>query len=154
VYSVTVSQEERMPTMRVDDEVYRWLQSLATPFEDNPNSVLRRVAGLDTASEEPPRGKRDRAEQVSESRPNGATGRLTGKILTKRWGVNVEHALYHCDGTFYENLKKFPGALCDSDGYVMFRTEEEYLRSPYLSTGKRLNVHGGISSIPGYKRMP
>ena len=35
------------PTIRIDDEVYRWLQSQAIPFEDNPNSVLRRLAGLD-----------------------------------------------------------------------------------------------------------
>src|SRR5215467_1359148 len=35
-----------MPTIRVDDEVYRWLQSQAIPFEDNPNSVLRRLARI------------------------------------------------------------------------------------------------------------
>jgi hypothetical protein len=35
-----------MPTIRIDDEVYAWLQSLARPFEDNPNSVLRRIAKL------------------------------------------------------------------------------------------------------------
>ena len=35
------------PTIRIDDEVYKWLQSQAVPFEDNPNSVLRRLAGLD-----------------------------------------------------------------------------------------------------------
>ena len=35
------------PTIRIDDEVYKWLQSQAIPFEDNPNSVLRRLAGLD-----------------------------------------------------------------------------------------------------------
>jgi hypothetical protein len=35
------------PTIRIDDDVYKWLQSQAIPFEDNPNSVLRRLAGLD-----------------------------------------------------------------------------------------------------------
>jgi hypothetical protein len=35
------------PTIRIDDDVYRWLQFQAIPFEDNPNSVLRRLAGLD-----------------------------------------------------------------------------------------------------------
>jgi negative regulator of replication initiation len=38
-----------MPTIRIDDEVYAWLQSQARPFEDTPNSVLRRIAGLDDA---------------------------------------------------------------------------------------------------------
>ncbi len=36
-----------MPTIRIDDEVYAWLQSQACPFDDTPNSVLRRVAKLD-----------------------------------------------------------------------------------------------------------
>jgi hypothetical protein len=34
-------------TIRIDGEVYAWLQQHARPFEDNPNSVLRRIAGLD-----------------------------------------------------------------------------------------------------------
>lgn len=38
-----------MPTIRVDDDVWDWLKSQAQPFEDTPNSVLRRVAGLDPA---------------------------------------------------------------------------------------------------------
>ncbi|MGB3225425.1 MAG: hypothetical protein WBB23_21725 [Desulforhopalus sp.] len=36
-----------MPTVRIDDEVYSWLQNLAQPFEDTPNSVLRRIAKLE-----------------------------------------------------------------------------------------------------------
>lgn len=40
-----------MPTIRVDDEVFAWLQSKARPFEDTPNSVLRREAGLDRRSD-------------------------------------------------------------------------------------------------------
>jgi negative regulator of replication initiation len=35
-----------MPTVRIDDEVWRCLQSKATPFVDTPNDVLRRVFGL------------------------------------------------------------------------------------------------------------
>jgi len=38
-----------MPTIRIDDEVYLWLQGQAKPFEDTPNTVLRRIAGLDIA---------------------------------------------------------------------------------------------------------
>lgn len=40
-----------MPTIRIDDEIYDWLQKMARPFEDTPNSVLRRVAGLDDSQE-------------------------------------------------------------------------------------------------------
>jgi len=39
-----------MPTIRIDNEVYAWLQSQARPFEDTPNSVLRRIAAIDNAS--------------------------------------------------------------------------------------------------------
>jgi hypothetical protein len=35
-----------MPTIRIDDEVYRYLQERAEPFTDNPNTVLRRLFGL------------------------------------------------------------------------------------------------------------
>jgi hypothetical protein len=36
-----------MPTVRIDDEVYERLQRDAVPFVDTPNTVLRRVLGLD-----------------------------------------------------------------------------------------------------------
>jgi len=36
-----------MPTVRVDDQVYSWLESQVKGFDDTPNAVLRRVAKLD-----------------------------------------------------------------------------------------------------------
>jgi hypothetical protein len=127
-----------MPTIRVDDEVYTWLQEQATPFEDNPNSVLRRVARLDAP-----------AEEIDLFEDTG-NRRVTGRLLNKKWGVQAEHALYHREGTFYENLSRFPGALFDSSGYVVFESEAEYRASTHLRVGEKLNVPGGISSIPGY----
>lgn len=41
------------PTIRIDDAVYAWLQEQARPFEDTPNSVLRRIAKLDEAVSAP-----------------------------------------------------------------------------------------------------
>ncbi len=38
-----------MRVIRVDDDVWRWLQKKALPFEDTPNSVLRRIAKLNGA---------------------------------------------------------------------------------------------------------
>ena len=35
-----------MPTIRIDEDVWRYLQSKAKPFEDSPNDVLRREVGL------------------------------------------------------------------------------------------------------------
>lgn len=52
-----------MPTIRVDDEVYERLMSDAGRFVDTPNSVLRRVLGLDAA-----------ASVQSEGRGGGSTG--------------------------------------------------------------------------------
>jgi Mrr restriction endonuclease-like protein len=40
-----------MPTIRVDDEVWSWLKQHAQPFVDTPNSVLRRIAGLDAPAD-------------------------------------------------------------------------------------------------------
>src|SRR4051794_31170262 len=37
---------EMVPTIRVDDDVYTWLQERAKPFVDTPNSVLRRELGV------------------------------------------------------------------------------------------------------------
>jgi hypothetical protein len=39
------------PTIRIDDEVYAWLQGQARAFEDTPNSVLRKLAKLDDPGE-------------------------------------------------------------------------------------------------------
>lgn len=39
-----------VPTLRVDGEVFSALQEQATPFVDTPNSVLRRVLGLDVSA--------------------------------------------------------------------------------------------------------
>jgi negative regulator of replication initiation len=41
-----------MPTIRIDNEVWNYLQSKATPFEDSPNDVLRREFGLGGSSSE------------------------------------------------------------------------------------------------------
>ena len=38
-----------MPTIRVDEDVYEWLQQRAKPFVDTPNSVLRRELKIDSA---------------------------------------------------------------------------------------------------------
>ena len=127
-----------MPTVRIDDEVYAWLKSQAEPFEDNPNSVLRRVADLE-----------DKDHRVGGSSSRMGE-KLSGRKLSRRWGVDVRHALYHREGTFYENIRRFPGALFDYHGYVVFQTEQDYQKSTYLLKGQKLNVPSGISSIPGY----
>ena len=144
-----------MPTVRVDDEVYEWLQSLAVPFQDTPNSVLRRVAGLDEKSLTQRGNLLDtpiNTDEVGEEEIISI--RATGKELSRIFHIEGEQSLYSDTGTFYGNLTKFPGVLWDRHGYVKILTESDYRRSPYLRIGKRLNVpNGGISSIPGYTRV-
>ena len=77
----------------------------------------------------------------------------TGRNLNEEWNVNAKHALYHREGNWYHYLKRFPGALFDNNGYVLFQTEEEYLRCEYLEFGDEVNVIGEISNIPGYVRI-
>ena len=79
--------------------------------------------------------------------------RITGKQLNKKWKVGARHALYHHEGTFYEHLRRFPGALFDRKGYILFNTKEAYERCTYFdgTHQEKLNVHPpGISGIPGY----
>jgi hypothetical protein len=74
----------------------------------------------------------------------------TARRLQKEWGVNVRHALYHHDGSWYHVLERFPAALFDPNGYVIFETKDDYLASKYLQHGDHLHVEGGIHLIPGY----
>jgi restriction system protein len=48
-----------MKAIRIDDDVWVALQKKANPFEDTPNSVLRRVLGIDKANGK--HGKKARA---------------------------------------------------------------------------------------------
>lgn len=154
-----------MPVLRVDDEVWEWLKKNARPLEDTPNTVLRRIAGLDSESGAPANGSRKTSIMNSPSihgrrskltsRRSGIRSPITnyGRELNEQWNVGARHALYHREGTYYNHLERFPGALFDEHGYLVIRTEKEYLTLPYLRRGKQLNIPGGISSVPGYKRV-
>ena len=100
-----------VPTIRVDDQVYAWLQSQAKPFEDTPNSVLRRLAGLAAprdrnsvwqhANAQPSRADRQPAPRSRQSAAGAITGRITGRKMAEACGLSVSHALYARGGKFY-----------------------------------------------------
>jgi hypothetical protein len=133
--------------IRVDDDIYQWLQSQAKPFEDTPNTVLRNLMGQMEPTPTP--------GTLQEASTSGTTvgvrkeGR-TGQKLNVAWGVGAKHPLFHKDGHWYEHLSEFPGALFDDHGYVVFKDEATYRSTPQLRFGKKVNVDGGISSLPGY----
>ena len=62
-----------MPTIRVDDEVFAWLQAKARPFEDTPNSVLRREAGLDRSRVDQGEPSGQRPKRVIQREPGVKT---------------------------------------------------------------------------------
>ena len=81
--------------------------------------------------------------------------RITGRELNRRWGVNAAHALYREDGTWYHLLERYPGALFDTNGYVLFASEADLRRCPGIMVGREknwLNAPAGISNLPGYVR--
>lgn len=55
------------PTIRIDDGVYEALKSLAEPFVDTPNDVLRRVLSLDDGGSEKRDAPNDAAPQKQSS---------------------------------------------------------------------------------------
>jgi len=77
----------------------------------------------------------------------------SGVKLKKEWRIPVIQARYHKDGTFFMPVDKFPAALCDPNGYVIFKTKEEYEKSSDLDIGVRINVKSGICKIHGYIQM-
>ena len=77
-----------------------------------------------------------------------------GNTLSRKYSVDAKQSLYSQTGTWYGHPSKFPVALWDQHGYIVFHTKEDYWISPYLRRGKQLGVpNGGISSIPGYMRV-
>jgi hypothetical protein len=80
--------------------------------------------------------------------------RFTGEGLRRQYNLPVRHCLYHRDGTFYERLARFPGALCDPQGWVQFDSEEEFERDPRIKIGRKVNVTHGVFRHPKYRKFP
>ena len=135
-----------MPTIRIDEQVYEWLQKQANAFEDTPNSVMRRVAGLETKNVS---GPRSQGTSHRSKRQRTASGRQ----LARREGLDVKKAYYHWEGTFYQRVNEFPVALFDQHGYVILKSRTEYLNHAKIGGNERTNIPDGIASFPQYTKM-
>ena len=82
-----------------------------------------------------------------------SANQVTGRRLNEEWSVGAKHALYREDGKWYHQLNRFPGALFDAKGYLVFETEEAYRTSGDLQITQDVHVPQGISSIAGYVRV-
>ena len=75
----------------------------------------------------------------------------TARKRAARWGLAVEHVLYRRTGDWYHKLERFPGALLDEHGYIVFDTREAFELCPWLRIRQDVGVpNGGIKKIPGY----
>jgi hypothetical protein len=144
------------PIIRIDAAVWEWLKSHARPFEDTPNSVLRRLAGLDSVNDGTREETiRDRSEGgVVRTQEPKLVRRVTGEALNGTYSLGARHALYHKDGTFFERLTSFPGVLCDARGYVSYETRDQFEHDPRLEIRQKVNIPRGLSSHPRYKLFP
>ena len=80
--------------------------------------------------------------------------RITGDYLNRKSKIGARQTHYAEKGCFYMPLERFPGALCDSHGYVLFKREKEYTNCSELQHGKRLNVRRpGICGISDYVKV-
>lgn len=145
-----------MPVIRVDDQVWAWLQSQGRVFEDTPNSVLRRLAGLSptTASDQsrPVASEPARRHIVKTQAPLG--NRVTGDSLNRQHRLGARHALYHKDGTFYERLTAFPAVYCDPHGYVKYDSEQSFKADRHIRIGEKVNIPGTLGGHPKYRTFP
>lgn len=85
-----------------------------------------------------------------------AATRITGRQLNEQWKVGARHALYRKDGTWYHVLARFPGALFDAHGYILFESKSALLCCPGILIGESknwINFSTGIANAPGYVRV-
>ncbi len=88
--------------------------------------------------------------------PEDEQARRSGKELNEAWSVGAQHALYRRDGTWYHCLERFPGALFDENGYIIFSTEYDLQGCSGITIRKEnnhLHVPKGIASLPGYNKV-
>ncbi len=81
-----------------------------------------------------------------------------GDNLQRKWNIPARETHFHKKGDFFMPITKWPGALADPNGYIVFQTEEQFKACPgvkYRGEGTpnvRIGVHGGISTLRNYVR--
>jgi SeqA protein. len=120
-----------MPTIRIDDEVYGWLQAQARPFEDTPNTVLRRIARLENPSSQIPaaQNKISSRPSMNERRvktPQSAFREPILKILQKHGGkADRMRVLKELENIMNEKLTDFDRSDISS-GTVRWQKSAEW----------------------------
>jgi 5-methylcytosine-specific restriction enzyme A len=74
-----------------------------------------------------------------------------GRKLNEQWNLGAKHALFHEEGKWFHRLRRFPGALVDKTGFVLFDTEEKFLTARGLQIKRDVFCPKGISTLSSYK---
>jgi hypothetical protein len=81
-----------------------------------------------------------------------------GDKLQREWNIPALQTRFRKTGDFYMPLERWPGALADQTGYIIFPNEKEMLSTPSVrfygegTNNPRIGVTGGISKLNGYVR--
>jgi len=149
-----------MPTIRIDQDVWTFLQSKAKPFEDSPNDVLRRELGLDSPAQSGRVAGTLTEERVS-ARPHG--GSLT---VADRDYTHQSVRGYELDGKHYpansfkdvliglsdrlrrEHLQTFDKAAMSLHGKkrAYFSLDPKDLRHPHRLADSHLFVETNLNA--------
>lgn len=78
---------------------------------------------------------------------------MDGITLSRKWNVPAKQAHYSKTGNWYHRLTSFPSALFDPNGYLFFKTEEDYLSCQSLRINQDIWVSRCISSDPAYVQI-
>lgn len=79
-----------------------------------------------------------------------------GERRQQEWNIPAIQTRYHYKGEFYIALTKFPGALADFNGYVVFKNKAELRNSKGIETRLQgltnlcIEVPKGISRLCDY----
>jgi restriction system protein len=91
-----------VPTIRIDNELWNFLKKRAEPFEDTPNTVLRRLLRLDKKERIPKRPRGDRTPQPAYRAPilhalDELGGRAKAEEVLKRVARQMKGAFKPAD---------------------------------------------------------
>jgi hypothetical protein len=56
----------------------------------------------------------------------------SGENLKRQWGIPAVQVRYYKDGTWFMPLERFPGALCDPNGYIISKMSRSISRHATL----------------------
>ena len=131
-----------VPTLRVDDDVYEYIQQKAEPFTDTPNSVLRRLFGLDEATIDTGEESVERLvwlvvhSQLEFAGPEELADWIVGDLKTRKVGV------YHvANRRSWQNIGA--GTLC------LFHKSKQIVGEGLVKTGVQPYQGGDVSPATG-----